>query len=158
MAGGSFLVARRIRMLIEQWDRAVLKEQEAVIGRSKRSGAPLGGKDEFDELDLDSKMGHDFVIPEDSHVRLASAEELGGIQILRRGYNFTDGSDGFGHLDAGLFFRCVLPESGRAVCSDAAKPFTTRCAERIHPARRFCGLRLPRRSRDGSYWGSALFA
>ncbi|BBE47198.1 deferrochelatase/peroxidase EfeB [Rhodococcus erythropolis] len=104
MAGGSFLVARRIRMLIEQWDRAVLKEQEAVIGRSKRSGAPLGGKDEFDELDLDSKMGHDFVIPEDSHVRLASAEELGGIQILRRGYNFTDGSDGFGHLDAGLFF------------------------------------------------------
>ena len=104
MAGGSFLVARRIRMLIEQWDRAVLKEQEAVIGRSKRSGAPLGGKDEFDELDLDSKMGHDFVIAEDSHVRLASAEELGGIQILRRGYNFTDGSDGFGHLDAGLFF------------------------------------------------------
>jgi deferrochelatase/peroxidase EfeB len=38
------------------------------------------------------------------HVRLASAEELGGIEILRRGYNFTDGSDGFGHLDAGLFF------------------------------------------------------
>jgi deferrochelatase/peroxidase EfeB len=37
-------------------------------------------------------------------VRLASAEELGGIEILRRGYNFTDGSDGFGHLDAGLFF------------------------------------------------------
>ena len=27
-----------------------------------------------------------------------------GIEILRRGYNFTDGSDGFGHLDAGLFF------------------------------------------------------
>ena len=29
---------------------------------------------------------------------------LGGIKMLRRGYNFTDGSDGFGHLDAGLFF------------------------------------------------------
>ena len=27
-----------------------------------------------------------------------------GIKMLRRGYNFTDGSDGFGHLDAGLFF------------------------------------------------------
>jgi deferrochelatase/peroxidase EfeB len=27
-----------------------------------------------------------------------------GTQILRRGYNFTDGTDGFGHLDAGLFF------------------------------------------------------
>lgn len=24
--------------------------------------------------------------------------------MLRRGYNYTDGSDGLGHLDAGLFF------------------------------------------------------
>ena len=26
------------------------------------------------------------------------------MELLRRGYNFTDGTDGFGHLDAGLFF------------------------------------------------------
>ena len=37
-------------------------------------------------------------------MRLASPEHLNGIEILRRGYNFTDGTDGFGHLDAGLFF------------------------------------------------------
>mgnify|MGYP001763723000 FL=1 len=42
--------------------------------------------------------------PRTAHVRLAHPDNLGGVQILRRGYNFTDGSDGFGHLDAGLFF------------------------------------------------------
>ncbi len=29
---------------------------------------------------------------------------MNGARILRRGYNFTDGTDGLGHLDAGLFF------------------------------------------------------
>ncbi|MFZ2527770.1 MAG: iron uptake transporter deferrochelatase/peroxidase subunit [Rhodococcus sp. (in: high G+C Gram-positive bacteria)] len=104
LAGGSYLVARRIRMLIEQWDRAILQEQEMVIGRDKREGAPLGLKNEFDELDLESKGPDGPFIPVDAHVRLASAQHLGGIKILRRGYNFTDGSDGLGHLDAGLFF------------------------------------------------------
>ena len=28
----------------------------------------------------------------------------GGARILRRGYNFTDGNDSLGRLDAGLFF------------------------------------------------------
>ena len=35
---------------------------------------------------------------------LARQDGVGGIRILRRGYTFTDGSDGQGHLDAGLFF------------------------------------------------------
>ena len=43
------------------------------------------------------------MIPKDSHVRLAHEKHI-GVRLLRRGYNFTDGSDGFGHLDAGLFF------------------------------------------------------
>ena len=33
-------------------------------------------------------------------MRLAHPDQNNGVQILRRGYNFTDGSDGFGHLDA----------------------------------------------------------
>jgi deferrochelatase/peroxidase EfeB len=40
----------------------------------------------------------------DAHVRLAHPTVNGGARLLRRGYNFVDGSDGFGRLDAGLFF------------------------------------------------------
>ncbi|GAB3679290.1 iron uptake transporter deferrochelatase/peroxidase subunit [Angustibacter aerolatus] len=105
MHGGSYLVARRIRMLIESWDRAVLQEQETVIGRHKASGAPLAASDEFDELPLDAK-GADGqpVVPVDAHVRLASPQANGGLQILRRGFSYTDGIDEGGLLDAGLFF------------------------------------------------------
>lgn len=105
LTGGSYLVSRRIRMRIENWDRTALNEQERVIGREKGTGAPLGFVDEFATLDFSLKDKDDApLIDVDAHVRLASAENLDGIEILRRGYNFTDGSDGYGHLDAGLFF------------------------------------------------------
>ncbi|HEY7694374.1 MAG TPA: Dyp-type peroxidase, partial [Gaiellaceae bacterium] len=62
LRGGTYLVARRIRMLIEVWDRASLADQEATIGRVKDSGAPLGEHAEFDPVDLASKR-----IPADAH-------------------------------------------------------------------------------------------
>jgi deferrochelatase/peroxidase EfeB len=100
LRGGTYLVARRIRMLIEVWDRASLADQEATIGRVKDSGAPLGEHAEFDPVDLASKR-----IPADAHIRLAAPSTNGGIKILRRGYSFTDGMDErLGQLDAGLFF------------------------------------------------------
>jgi len=73
MRGGSYLVTRRIRMLLEVWDRASLQDQERTIGRHKYSGAPLGGKDEFEPLPLDAERNGHPLIPVDSHVRLASA-------------------------------------------------------------------------------------
>lgn len=157
LGGGSYLVARRIRMLIEPWDRTVLTEQERVIGRAKGSGAPLGQRDEFDELDLDSQGPHGPLVDRDAHVRLASKEELGGIEILRRGYNFTDGSDGFGHLDAGLFFiafcrdpqQQFVPIQQNLARSDAMNEYITHVGSAV--------FAVPPGVRGGQYWGSTLF-
>ncbi|MBN9622979.1 MAG: deferrochelatase/peroxidase EfeB [Actinobacteria bacterium] len=108
MRDGTFMVTRRIRMMLEVWDRAPLVDQQRTIGREKVSGAPLGESDEFDPLPLDKE--HDDgrpVIPARSHVRLAAARENDGRKILRRGYSFTDGVDeSLAELDAGLFFIC----------------------------------------------------
>jgi deferrochelatase/peroxidase EfeB len=101
LRGGSYLVARRIRMLIEVWDRAALGDQEQTIGRTKVLGAPLGGTDEFQTL-------KPRTLPVDSHVRLAHPETNDGIAILRRGYSFTDGLESLGELDAGLFFLAYM--------------------------------------------------
>ena len=106
LAGGSYLIARRIRMLIESWDNTSLAEQERVIGRNRTSGAPLGGVDEFDPVDLDAADAEgNPVIDVNAHIRLASPTVHGGVKMLRRGYSFTDGIDPLtGRLDAGLFF------------------------------------------------------
>ncbi|MER5433802.1 iron uptake transporter deferrochelatase/peroxidase subunit [Streptomyces sp. NPDC002588] len=97
MAGGSYLVARRIRMHIETWDRTSLQEQEDVFGRDKGEGAPVGKAKERDKPFLKA-------MKPDAHVRLAHPDSNHGSTILRRGYSFTDGTDGLGRLEAGLFF------------------------------------------------------
>ncbi|MGW0900003.1 iron uptake transporter deferrochelatase/peroxidase subunit [Streptomyces goshikiensis] len=97
MTGGSYLVARRIRMHIETWDRTPLQEQEDIFGRDKAEGAPVGKPKEHDEPFLKA-------MKPDAHVRLAHPDSNNGATILRRGYSFTDGTDGLGRLDAGLFF------------------------------------------------------
>jgi deferrochelatase/peroxidase EfeB len=105
MDGGAYLVTRKIRMMIETWDRTSLAEQEQIIGRTKGSGAPIGQAGEFDEPNFAATGGDGApLIDADSHVRLAHPDYNNGARLLRRGYNFTDGSDGFGRLDAGLFF------------------------------------------------------
>jgi deferrochelatase/peroxidase EfeB len=108
MRGGSYLVSRRIRMLIESWDADYLADQENVFGRIKDTGAPLGGTAEFQQVDLAAKDAKgEPVIPEFAHIRLASPDNHGGEKILRRGYSYTDGNDPTtGQLDAGLFFIC----------------------------------------------------
>jgi deferrochelatase/peroxidase EfeB len=107
MRGGSYMVTRRIRMLLEIWDRSALEDQERTIGRAKYSGAPLGGSDEFEALPLEAQVNGHPRIPVDAHVRLASAAANDGERILRRGYSFTDGVDeSLGELEAGLFFIC----------------------------------------------------
>jgi deferrochelatase/peroxidase EfeB len=105
MIGGSYLVARRIRMLIESWDRDNLADQQRVFGRFKASGAPLTGAVEFEAPDFAETSGGEPVIADDAHIRLAAPENNGGVRLLGRGYSYTDGIDPVtGELDAGLFF------------------------------------------------------
>jgi deferrochelatase/peroxidase EfeB len=117
MKGGSYVVARRIRVALEHWDRMTVAFQEQTIGRHKYSGAPLGGTSEFDRLDLDARdRDGDPVIPESAHIRLAHAATNGGAQILRRPYSYNDGVNFIAErwppwrqgmeYDAGLFFIC----------------------------------------------------
>jgi deferrochelatase/peroxidase EfeB len=115
LRGGSYVVARRIRIALEHWDRMPVAFQEAAIGRRKFSGAPLGGRNEFDRLDLAAtNRDGNPIIPESAHVRLAAAATNGGAKILRRVYSYNDGVDftterwppwrqGI-EYDAGLFF------------------------------------------------------
>jgi deferrochelatase/peroxidase EfeB len=115
MRGGSYVVARRIRIALEHWDRMQVAFQEQTVGRQKITGAPLGGKREFEPLDLDAtdKDGNP-VIAENAHVRLAAGATNNGAQILRRPYSYNDGVNFTAErwppwrqgmeYDAGLFF------------------------------------------------------
>jgi len=117
MRGGSYLVARRIRIAVEHWDRMTLAFQEQTVGRHKDSGAPLGKKREFDKADYDATdASGNPIIPENSHIRLGAAVNNDGAQILRRPYSYNDGANVTAErwppwrdemeFDAGLFFVC----------------------------------------------------
>ncbi|MCK9922579.1 Dyp-type peroxidase [Frankia sp. AgPm24] len=105
MTGGSYLVARRIRMLLDRWDLLTVDAQEKVIGRRKSDGAPLSGGGEHTDPDFLARTADDSpVIPANSHVRLSHPQFNNGVRMLRRGYSYQDGLDADGDPDAGLFF------------------------------------------------------
>jgi deferrochelatase/peroxidase EfeB len=152
MTGGSYLVARRIRMNIETWDRTSLQEQEDVFGRDKREGAPVGKAKEHDEPFLKA-------MKPTSHVRLAHPDSNDGATILRRGYSFTDGTDGLGRLEAGLFFlayqrdvrKGFIPIQRNLSRMDALNEYTQHVGSAI--------FAIPPGVRDSAdWWGRTLFA
>ncbi|WP_291377729.1 iron uptake transporter deferrochelatase/peroxidase subunit [Demequina sp.] len=105
MHDGTYLVARKIRILIENWDRTSLSEQEDAVGRTKGSGAPLSGGNEFTDPNFRARdSAGSLLIPTDSHVTIAHPSRWDGVKMLRRGFNYTDGADALGKLDGGLFF------------------------------------------------------
>ncbi len=159
MRGGSYLVSRRIRMLLEIWDRSALEDQEQTIGRDKYEGAPLGGSKESDPLDLEAETGGKPTIPTDAHVRLASASANDGERILRRGYSFTDGVDeSLGELEAGLFFICFqrdpqrqfVPIQRRLGSNDALNEYIKHVGSAV--------FAVPRGARQGGYVGETLLS
>ncbi|OIJ69281.1 iron uptake transporter deferrochelatase/peroxidase subunit [Streptomyces mangrovisoli] len=107
MANGSYAVVRRIRMLLDDWEKLSPGAQEAVIGRRKSDGAPLSGGTETTAMDLDKvdKNG-DYVVPLTAHARITRPDRNGGAAMLRRPFSYHDGYEADGTPDAGLLFVC----------------------------------------------------
>ncbi len=160
MAGGSYLVTRRIRMTVETWDRTSLTEQETIFGRDKGEGAPLGRAKEFDEPDFEAK-GEDGqpLIAKEAHIRLAHPDFNNGAHLLRRGYNFVDGTDGLGRLDAGLFFMAYqrdprkqfVPVQRSLARADVLNEYIRHVSSGVWAC-------PPGVTGDGDHWGRALFS
>lgn len=159
MVGGTYMVARRIRVHLEQWASLPLEDQELTIGRFRHSGAPLTGRREHDPLNF-AKL--DIfgapVIAADAHVRVASRSANDGAVVLRRGYNFADGVDQrTGEIDAGLMFICFQRDPRRQFITlqatlaseDALSKYTTHTGSAI--------FACPPGAARGTYVGHHLF-
>jgi deferrochelatase/peroxidase EfeB len=159
MAGGSYLVARRIRFRFPVWDNTSLEDQQRSVGRYKLSGAPLGAQREHDPVDLAASERGEPVIPADAHIRLASPSYNDGQRILRRGYSYTEPAEaGGGQVDAGLFFICFqrdprrqfIPMQRQLAAADALNRHTVHTASAI--------FACPPGVRGGGFLGEGLLA
>lgn len=155
---GSYQVVRKIKMHIENWDTDRVSDQNVVFGRHKVSGAPLSGEKEFDQPDFTKKdSAGERVIPATSHISLAAHENNQGIRILRRSYNYTDGLNNLGMLDAGLLFISYQKDpahfealQSRLGAADALNEYISHIGSGI--------FFVPPAPAAGEYIGSQLFA
>ncbi|MEV0480622.1 iron uptake transporter deferrochelatase/peroxidase subunit [Streptomyces sp. NPDC050508] len=107
MANGSYAVVRRIRMLLDDWEKLSNGTQENVVGRRKSTGAPLSGGGETTAMDLEKTDAKGaLVVPINAHARIARPDQNGGAAMLRRPFSYHDGIAADGTPDAGLLFVC----------------------------------------------------
>lgn len=117
MHGGSYLVMRRIRLLVDTWDRTGLDVQEALIGRTRDTDRRIGG----------------------GHAHLARPESNGGATMLRRSYTYDAGVDANGLQDTGLIFiafqrdpaRQFVPVQQRLARQDQLSSFSQHVASAL---------------------------
>ncbi|MEW1582921.1 iron uptake transporter deferrochelatase/peroxidase subunit [Streptomyces microflavus] len=157
LEGGSYAVVRRIRMLLDDWEKLPVDRQEQVIGRRKADGAPLSGGSETTAMDLD-KAGPDgrLVIPDNAHARISSPEKNGGAAMLRRPFSYHDGISEDGTPDAGLLFVCwqadpfqgFVPVQRKLDRGDALSPFIRHEASGL--------FAVPGGAAEGEYVGQRL--
>lgn len=157
MANGSYVVVRRIRMLLDDWEKLSHAEQEGVIGRRKADGAPLSGGDETTEMDLEKTDARgNLVVPINAHARITRPDQNGGAAMLRRPFSYHDGIDADGAPDAGLLFICwqadplrgFVPVQRKLDRGDALTPFVRHEASGL--------FAVPGGAAEGEYVGQAL--
>jgi deferrochelatase/peroxidase EfeB len=157
MRGGTYQVVRKIRMHIENWDGDPISDQEQIFGRTKVEGAPLTGAEEFDTPDFARRdaAGRPVIDPL-AHIALAAHENNGGVRILRRSYNYTDGLNAEGLLDAGLLFIAYMNDPRHFVtlqtrlgASDLLNEYIQHIGSAI--------FAIPPAPRRGGYIAQALF-
>ncbi len=160
MTGGTYLIARRIKILFDVWDTTSLEGQQRTIGRNKLTGAPLGSHSEYDPVELSATASDgELLIPAEAHIRLANPENNNGERILRRGYSYSEPAEpGTGEIDAGLFFiafqrspqRQFIPLQRRLAASDALNRHTLHTSSAI--------FACPGGASPGGFVGDRLFA
>ena len=158
-AGGSYAVVRLIRMFVERWDRTALGEQEAIIGRTKRTGAPMGHGREEDIPDFAADPeGKRIVLS--AHIRLANprtpATERS--RILRRGYSYSRGFDDAGLLDQGLLFIAYQRDLAAGFAAVQARLDGEALEEYVRPVGGGYFFTLPGVTTADGYLGEGMFA
>lgn len=140
MTGGTYVVTRRIRMLLTRWDGQSTRAKESVTGRTLDTGAPLSGGDEHATPDFNALTSAGTpVIPADSHLRLTHPSNNSGATMLRRSFSFDDGIRADAEPDAGLFFQAYqsnphetfVPIQRRLAASDALRHFVVHEASAV---------------------------
>ena len=158
MAGGTYQVARKIQMNIEIWDADHIGDQQTVFGRAKLDGAPLSGGSEHTTPDFSAHdSAGDLRISDTAHIALAAHENNGGIKILRRSYNYTDGINQFGQLDAGLLFIAYMNDPAHFVTLQKKLGAVDRLNEYIAHIGSAV-FAVPPAPKVGHYIGESLFA
>ncbi|MGW4051792.1 Dyp-type peroxidase [Streptomyces sp. NPDC004779] len=105
LVGGSYVVVRRIRMLLDHWDTLPPDHREQALGRRAADGAPLTGGSERTPVDLAAVRPDGVpVIAANAHVRLAATAANGDAALFRRSWSYHDGVRPDGAPDAGLLF------------------------------------------------------